>query len=331
MEGSSWPRVTSTYHPGKMCGPCFICGKEQPRYDHFAALGSTEQDFFHKHMCSNIDLASCMCRSHSKEARRYISDPTYSPTWGDERSLHVRVYKCIYPECNITSLTGKIIEPSTEIQPSFCVAIGLSECTGTTVTLCETHYQTTYRQMHLNTLCSDCGAKPKARQGAYTRHSPNAITISQYLRDKTGYDVSIEPTDTLCKSCYNMHLVILQDIQRQGTGTRTTCTQSMDSSIISWNMKMQDDNTDPLTKVILRTVLFVAKTFMQDRALLLPQVVTFFLSNYALHVDTENTGDIHLELEDGNIKFSATHRNCFCAAASVHTVLFHKLHCKSCM
>ena len=53
--------------------------------------------------------------------------------------------------------------------------------------------------------CAGCTAKPKFRQDAYTRHSPDAATISNYLHEKTRFDARLTPTDILCKSCYKMH------------------------------------------------------------------------------------------------------------------------------
>ena len=46
-------------------------------------------------------------------------------------------------------------------------------------TLCETHYQTMYREVHKFHLYAGCGAKPKVREGSYRRHSPNAAIVSE--------------------------------------------------------------------------------------------------------------------------------------------------------
>ena len=174
------------------------------------------------------------------------------------------------------------------------MALGIQE----SITLCETHYQYVYRQVHAHKPCAGCGANPKARQGAFTRHSPDAARISRYLNDRicTGFDISITQADILCKSCYDMHLAIFQNIERQAIHD----IPNLDLCISSWVTQLEDENTNQLTKAILATVVFIAKKFQQSRALLLPQAVTVFLSKYP-HADEE----VHLEMADGTIKFSA--------------------------
>ena len=69
--------------------------------------------------------------------------------------------------------------------------------------------------LHTPTPCADCGAKPKPRQNAFTRHSPDAITATEYLSANTEFSVEILPTDIICKPCYNMHIAILNHIDCQ--------------------------------------------------------------------------------------------------------------------
>jgi len=250
----------SSYHRNRCCSLCFICGACQPRYDHYCALTKGEQRFFQQHFDSAIPADGCMCRAHRREAQRHRSDPEYIPIWKKVNtvSTHDTAHlKCGYPQCTTTSLTERIIVPSEETQAMFSEALDTQHF----VTLCETHYQRTYRQMHAHNPCAGCGAKPKARQAAYTRHSPDAVTISQYLTERTGFDVNLTLTDTVCKACYDMHLVVMQHIESQASAPHI----QFQSDIKLWSMKMYDENTNELTKAVLATV---AKKLEQDRALL---------------------------------------------------------------
>jgi len=47
-------KVMSSYHRGRHCGPCFVCGKQQPHYDHFCALSNGEKRFMKQHVGSDI-------------------------------------------------------------------------------------------------------------------------------------------------------------------------------------------------------------------------------------------------------------------------------------
>ena len=101
---SCCPRATSSYHKGTHCGPCYICGKEQERYDHFNGLPSDAQMFLQKHMCTTIPGNSCLCRSHRREAQRHRLEPEYIPLWKKgKENVHEAVNKCAYPECVATS------------------------------------------------------------------------------------------------------------------------------------------------------------------------------------------------------------------------------------
>ena len=68
-----------------------------------------------------------------------------------------------------------------------------------------------------------------------------------------------------------------------------------------WDRKIKDETVNELTRAVMTTVLFVAGSFQQGRALLLPQCVTVFLGSYPPAKDND---DLYLELGDGIIKFS---------------------------
>ena len=288
--------MKSSYHRNRCCDPCFLCGSKQLRYDHFGALKSGEQRFIIQHFGCEIPESGCMCRAHNREAQRHKCNPEYIPAWKkDKGSQHATAQmQCIYPNCKATSFHEKIIVPSPEMQPQFSEVLKAQQ----QVTVCETHYQYVYRQLHAQNPCAGCGARPKFRQAAYTRHSPDANTISQYLNERTGFDGSVTATDTLCKLCYDMHLVILQHIEKQANAPHI----QFQSKISMWETKLKDETVSELTRAILATVLFVAKNFQQGRALLLPHCVRVFLDNYPPAKDSD---DLHLELGDGTIKFSS--------------------------
>ena len=91
---------------------------------------------------------------------------------------------CAYPECTASSPSTKLIVASKATNEAFCQALNVGN-TEQCLSLCEAHYQYLYRQIHTYKQCADCGAKPKVRQGAYTRHSPDALAVSHYLTERT--------------------------------------------------------------------------------------------------------------------------------------------------
>lgn len=134
--------------------------------------------------------------------------------------------------------------------------------------------------------CAGCGVTPKVRQGAYTRHSPDAVAVSKHLSESSEFPINIAPTDTLCKSCYDMHLVILHQ------AGSTEPQNNLDSKIRTWKEMLNSENDTEYMyqQAVLATVVFVAEKLQKDRALLLPRAVAFFLANYS---GTEDDTDLN--------------------------------------
>ena len=193
--------VMSSCHRHRSCTSCFLCGKEQGRYDHYCTLNDREKQFIQKNLPQGTTAPEdgCMCCSHKVEARRYCSDPEYVPMWKRREKVINQNICCIYPECTSTSLNTKVINtPDIKLQEVICYELKREI---EDIFLCEKHYQFFYRKLNAYHPCASCGAKPKVRQGPYFRHSPDPTIINDYLKDQTEENVAIAEIDTICKSC----------------------------------------------------------------------------------------------------------------------------------
>ena len=141
-NSKQWPKVMSSHHRSKPCGPCALCHKTQPRYNHFCTLTIGEQRFLRQHLHSDISSTSCICRSHTNEAKQHRSDPDYIPTWkqSGHRSHNSTDFKRMYPGCTITCnplderIGERIITASGETLATFAKELSVEGV----VTLCET-------------------------------------------------------------------------------------------------------------------------------------------------------------------------------------------------
>ena len=170
--------MMSSVHRNRPCGPCCLCKKEQPRYDHFSKFTVGEQRFLEQHFRSAIPNDSCLCRKHGKESKKYQSDPEYIPVWKKKKSIeatHSTTTSCIYPGYTATSYNCRIIMPSKEMLPIFSEALNMQG----NVSICETHYQTIYQQSRKPSPCAGCGANPKSREGYTSDIAHMLSTISQ--------------------------------------------------------------------------------------------------------------------------------------------------------
>lgn len=176
-SSKEWPKVTSRDHPSESCVPCFICGKKQPRYSHFSSLTKEQQLFFRAHFHKEISRGGCMCRAHVREADKHHSSLQYIPVWKKEGGSKLNTTACMHPNSNVTTCNSRIITCSstafTQLLPG----------NGTTISVCETHYQQLYRQLHTLAPCAGCGKTPKARQRPFNRHSPDTTSVSTYLSE----------------------------------------------------------------------------------------------------------------------------------------------------
>ena len=264
---------------------------------------------------------SCLCRSHQREAVRHGSDVEYIPVWKKDIEKPTDKSKCVYPECEATS---KIITPSAEYQKSFCEALQSQDIV---IILCNQHYQLLYQKVHSHEPCAGCGSKPKARQSAYYRHSPDATTVCKILNANTEFSVYINQEDTLCRSCYDLHLVILKNLEKE----QQTSEQSLQSCITLWSMTLEDESTSVVNQAVLKTVIHIAKLLQQDKAILLPQAATLFRMKYPVG---EENSCLNLDVGDGTITFTnkwllnqlilhlEPHMSYRCVAPRLGTVLY---------
>ena len=160
------------------------------------------------------------------------------------------------------------------------------------------YYQHLYHQVQTLSLCAGCGAKPKVAQGEYTRNSADPLYIAQYWTQTSGFEVDLTTTYRICKACYDMHLVIQQNLRVLPSAPSA----QLLSDLASWITRISDENTDELTRAVLITVIFVGRSLQHNNALHLPQEVTVFTENYHQGKRSRN---LCLELRDSSVTFSA--------------------------
>lgn len=173
-------KVSSRYHQSS-CGPCLLCGKHVARYDHLPAL----QQYIQQHMHSSSSSESghgCICRNHRQEVQRHLGNPHNIPSWVKKKRYRWRGNTLRHgmrlPKMHSERII--ILLPTCSLQSAFSDLLNTTQ----QVRLCVTHSQCLYRQINAHSSCAaGCGAMPKYRQGCYTRHSPDGITVSTYLND----------------------------------------------------------------------------------------------------------------------------------------------------
>ena len=150
-----------------------------------------------------------VCRPCRDDVRRLVRSqgPTQIPRW-EKKKKEVR---CCVKGCEEMCFAHYNSKDYSTVQVVF-EATNL-ETKGDTIPfptpLCTRHYYTVYnaQRAHLAN-CPVCGICLKHVQ---SRPCPNAERITEHLRDTAGFEISLQPEQKVCYSCYKSQLIILQE------------------------------------------------------------------------------------------------------------------------
>ena len=286
--------------PGEDGEKCILCGRRERNTSHFRNWGAQEKTFLVQHLGSTPQGESSICKKHLLEAQRHHSTPNFIPKWKGTHTTCNPKQKCINPKC-IQPVCDKLIKPQFESIDKLETTLGVKSSADIPFQLCQRCYNEVYQTFHPPTPCMSCGAVPKAGT-RWHRHSPDAIAVSQHLRDTTGSAIDVSPNDYLCNTCYKLHLTIATAVCSQESPPKCT----LQGAIQAWLAKTDDENADPLTRSVLKAVLYVAEHLLQNKALLLPQVCHVFLQEYGVpHFGSIKSVDLTLEVGESVVKFSS--------------------------
>ena len=198
----------------------------------------------------------------------------------------------------MTSATVKLVSPAFEEIDNLEAELCVQSTSDHPFLVCPKHYQEHYRQFKSPQPCAGCGVKPKSST-YFTRHSPDASTVTNILTQNSGFDRVILPTDYLCSMCYKVHLAVLRSLESE----YMTPDNVLRDNIKIWQYKLSQEDTDKLTKAVLQAVLYVAKELANQRAVLLPVVSQVFLDAYEPTQPDESSSQVHLDVGEGTIEW----------------------------
>ena len=229
---------------------CALCGDNGRQKLRYAIWGEVERTYLEKHLGTSLDDDALVCKKHFLEAKRHSQNSQHIPSLKTKSKLadpsgYPLTEQCSNPKCENT-------EPQRLIRPMFTTNNKLAEVFQTEQTeepfvLCRQCYNKAHAII-CPPSCSSCGAYPKTGT-SFTRHSPDAVKISQHLSNTSGETVTIAPNDLICYSCYKIHCSIIESFKLQN-GSDTMLQKCIDE----WVSKKANENTDRLTKAILDTV-----------------------------------------------------------------------------
>ena len=278
---------------------CVLCGNQNiqqlTRYNNLTAL---EREFLCKHLDNCLSEDNYICKKHWIEAKRYHNTANYTPKWKNSAHAQTPPKLCIHPQCT-SKFSDKLVKPAFANVSELEDFLGVKSSSSAPFLLCPCCYREVHRLFNPEQRCSSCGATPKPGQKFY-RRCPNPVIISKYLQDTSDTNILISPDDCICTSCYNTHCSIIKSIESDLHGSD----QMLLQSIKEWEITKDNTSTDQLTKAILSSVIYVAKSLLLQKALLLPWVCEVFLNAYGFQ-STDGIKSIILEVGDSNVQYSS--------------------------
>ena len=87
---------------------------------------------------------------------------------------------------------------------------------GSSINLCQAHYNYLYSQLTLSTACESCGGKPRKGE-QFNRHCPEPNSINTYPTMVSGDPCHLTTKSLVCTACYKHFKVILGNLQKAKT------------------------------------------------------------------------------------------------------------------
>lgn len=274
--------------PADLCLLC--CTKPPPRSTtFFQTWGEEEREFVKQHLGKTPQPDRLVCKKHLLEAQRYHNKLDFVPKWkGSWKTNHTG--KCTNPNCS-EPFSEKLIAPTFEALEKLEAVFSVKSSEQNPFLVCTLCYAHLHRTINKQPNCASCGANPKPGT-RFCRYSPDPAGVSYYLNTTTGSEVTIQPTDMICTTCYRLHVAIIND------ESNSLCT--LEDALKKWR-DSANESTETATKAVLTAVILVGEHFLQNKALLLPQVCRVFVEAYGVSVDAyTNISCLNLLLELGN-------------------------------
>lgn len=162
------------------CGPCSLCHRQSSKFTHTERLNVLQYQFLCEVENTNVDKSTCLCYACFKQLNRNVGNPNFRPRWKQCSSQSTG--KCSIQGCEHNMHKSTCIATAAEIEQVIgkpIVAFNVEE-DGSSINLCQAHYNYLYSQLTLSTACESCGGKPRKGE-RFNRHCPEPNSINTYL------------------------------------------------------------------------------------------------------------------------------------------------------
>ena len=227
----------------------------------------------------------CVCHKCERKAGSQLEKSDHQPT----KKKRVSDELCFLNKTNMC--TGVASRNSNLLNiPIFCDFFGIKkenfDPNQSSVALCTKHYHKYYH--HINS-CKICLSH--LQHAAKCKVSPENIelAISYYKTIYPDKNLILTTNDGICSNCYFL-------IRNLGKSSQSVDPNSDLNSIIKKYTESSYENKMDLA--VKKSVIFVAKKFLNNEAVLFPEVLDLYMSPSASDPDDDNSGTNNLDDSD---------------------------------
>ena len=227
----------------------------------------------------------CVCHKCERKAGRQLEKSDHQPT----KKKRVSDELCFL---NKTNMCASVASRNSNLLniPIFCDFFGIKkenfDPNQSNVALCTKHYHKYYH--HINS-CKICLSR--LQHAAKRKVSPENIelAISYYKTIYPDKNLILTTNDRICSNCYFL-------IRNLGKSSQSVDPNSDLNSIIKKYTESSYENKMDLA--VKKSVIFVAKKFLNNEAVLFPEVLDLYMSPSASDPDDDNSGTNNLDDSD---------------------------------
>ena len=277
-------RRKSSITPQSGLRKCHLCGAGPLTHCSRPAAWPEETQQWVNTLCTTpIPPGAVVCRACEKYIKRHTGEKNVNPRWCQTESVKPKF--CMVEGCGEVSHTSTCMVTIDIVQGYLDIHAG-NVNNDSELSLCSSHYQHLYREVHYPEPCAACLSQPKYGDG-YKPRCPDLVKITEFLKQTLDYRNELTPTSKICKPCYLFHRQVLLSSNCTVADTLGSVASDQEARIKQFDMEdtYSVHEKSFLDWSIWKMSLHLVKILQNEEAILLPELFAMFQQHTVESVD----------------------------------------------
>ncbi len=219
----------------------------------------------------SVELHKPICRPCRDDISRLLRNPEHQPRWKKQGNT-----SCCLPGCSEPVFAHSRVASGDQLH-SIAHTIGCSPLSVQNIPipapLCKVHYHLIYNVLQPTQInCPTCGLDLRK---STVRSCPDPQRFQQYLAENTGFEGELTEGAKVCFTCYKSQLHMLKGAKLVSTdGDLLDLISALKTSLPP--IEKVGSVSDVINRAMAQASIHVAEILLQQEAILLPAVHTYF-------------------------------------------------------